>query len=79
MKTKSFNHYNSESSFHIVFFPRYRHDIFGKEQIKAFCEKTFNEISLKEHFLIRAAILLHQHMRASHRKFGQKIYHESGY
>ncbi len=46
MKTESFNHCHGESSFHIVFCPKYRHDIFGKEQIKAFCEKTFNEIAL---------------------------------
>jgi len=62
MKTESFSHCHGESSFHIVFCPKYRHDTFGKEQIKAFCEKTFNEIALKESFVIRALKVMEDHI-----------------
>jgi putative transposase len=62
MKTESFSHCHGESSFHIVFSPKYRHDIFEKEQIKAFCEKTFNEIALKESFVIRALKMVGDHV-----------------
>ncbi len=53
MKTKSFSHCHGESSLHIVFSPKYRHDIFGKEEIKAFCETKFYEVALKGSFSIK--------------------------
>ena len=47
MKTKSYSHCHGESSFHIVFSPKYRHYIFGKDEIKTLCEKALCEVALK--------------------------------
>ncbi len=54
MKTESYSHCHGESSFHIVFSPKYRHDVFGKDEIKTFCEKCFDEVASKENFDRRA-------------------------
>ncbi|CAG0999641.1 hypothetical protein METP3_03209 [Methanosarcinales archaeon] len=47
MKTESYSHCHGESSFHIVFGPKYRHDIFGKDEIKTFCEKSSMKLRLR--------------------------------
>jgi putative transposase len=62
MKTKSYSHCHGESSFHIVFSPKYRHDILGKEEIKTLCEKTFYEVALKWDFVIRALKVMEDHI-----------------
>jgi putative transposase len=62
MKTASYSHCHGESSFHIVFGPKYRHDVFGKDEIKTFCEKCFNEIAYKENFEIRALKVMEDHV-----------------
>ena len=62
MKTKSHSHCHGESSFHIVFSPKYRHDVFGKEEIKTFCEKCFDEVASKEYFDIRALKVMEDHV-----------------
>ena len=62
MKTASYSHCHGESSFHIVFSPKYRHDVFGKDEIKTFCEKCFNEVAYKEHFEIRALKVMEDHV-----------------
>jgi putative transposase len=62
MKTKSYSHCHGESSFHIVFSPKYRHDILGKEEIKTLCEKTFYEVALNWDFVIRALKVMEDHV-----------------
>ncbi len=62
MKTESFSHCHGESSFHIVFSPKYRHDIFGKDEIKTCCEKIFKEVTSKEGFDIRALKVMADHI-----------------
>lgn len=62
MKTKSYRHCHGESSFHIVFSPKYRHDVFGKDEIKTFCEKCFDEVASKENFDIRALKVMEDHV-----------------
>src|SRR5450759_3843843 len=62
MKTASYSHCHGESSFHIVFGPKYRHDVFGKDDIKTFCEKCFNEVAFKENFEIRALKVMEDHV-----------------
>ncbi len=62
MKTESYSHCHGESSFHIVFSPKYRHDVFGKDEIKTFCEKCFNEVASKENFDIRALKVMEDHV-----------------
>ena len=62
MKTASYSHCHGESSFHIVFGPKYRHDVFGKDEIKTFCEKCFNEVASKENFEIRALKVMEDHV-----------------
>jgi REP element-mobilizing transposase RayT len=51
MKTASYSHCHGESSFHIVFSPKYRHDVFGKDEIKTFCEKCFNEVAGRKYYI----------------------------
>src|SRR5665811_1003666 len=77
MKTASYSHCHGESSFHIVFGPKYRHDVFGKDEIKTFCEKCFNEVAFKENFEIRAfrALISKFSLNATSLKhFSQKVF-----
>ena len=62
MKTESYSHCHGESSFHIVFSPKYRHDVFGKDEIKTYCEKCFDEVASKENFDIRALKVMEDHV-----------------
>lgn len=62
MKTESFRHSHGESSFHIVFCPKYRHGIFGDEGIKTFCEGTFKEVAERHGFDIRALRIMGDHI-----------------
>jgi putative transposase len=62
MKTESFSHSHGESSFHIVFCPKYRHEIFGNEDIKTFCKAVFGEVAERHGFEIRALRIMVDHI-----------------
>jgi putative transposase len=62
MKTESLSHCHGESSFHVVFCPKYRHEIFSNENIKAFCKQVFGEIAERYGFEIRALRIMADHV-----------------
>lgn len=62
MKLKSFSHSHGESSFHIVFAPKYRHAIFEDEKIKEKCEELFYEVGNRHNIEIRALKIMEDHV-----------------
>lgn len=62
MKTESFDHSHGESSFHIVFCPKYRHAVFEDHDIKTFCEEIFKEVAERHGLDIRALMVIRDHV-----------------
>jgi putative transposase len=62
MELTSYNHSYGQNAQHLVFVPKYRHNIFANEQVKLACEVFMYEASKRYKFKIHALKVEHDHM-----------------
>lgn len=58
MNLVSLSHAKGQNTFHVIIVPKYRHNVFADEEIKAFCQKVFFEVcACYGHTLLEVKIL----------------------
>lgn len=62
MELNSVNHGYGQNTYHLVFVPKYRYNVFKYEGIKKTCKKSFYAIAYKYDFKIHALEIMPDHV-----------------